>query len=241
MKIKKISEELNIKNYSDLDGWNTKKKIDYDNSKIDINHKLGKSVLELFEKYNIQIDNIGDRNFLNDNEILLPNEKNKKEYGITLSYMRDDEDVLSYFGYDVICDLSKEELAEFNEERKIILDKEFSIVVSTDFNSKSFYEKQLITFEWCSKYLKYLLNFNDFEKYPTNNVIDDVFNDDVEGLKKFIIQTDGNIKNDNIEIIHDYSTRIRKDTKFIVYLKDEFYHIDINNLFLEWIKLIKNN
>jgi len=250
MKVKKFTEEIQTKNFSDMENWTPgfsgEKKVTYTgNKKID--YELGSKVIDLLSEYELGIMTIGPGKWLHGQGLVLPDETNFQEYRVNICKKDWDNFIENYndendIKYD---DLSEDELEKvqdiynklpYNENtsygRETI---EFSVFLPnnvTNINSASMSD--------ASTYLKLLsdsgfrLFGGDFDEY-------DIFYHEVEPTKKFINSKKIKISNNNLEIINTISHRLHKDGKVFDTFKELLNDSEstAKQLFNEWLNLMK--
>ena len=238
MKILRVNEMKTIKS-SELKNWSIiDTNSNYINIPVNIDIKLGQTVKDLLTNNNIGLS-IDNKNFLTPYH-LLPNEKNYKEYRITLTKIRTELEVLDNYGYKSIDEITdekekKEILSEIDKEINFEENVTFSAFLSTSINSNNL---EFAALDWASKYLKII--YTSFPNIIKSDIaIEDSLINNVENFKKFVSLHNIKINNDNLEILPDINYRIYKDSKFFYNLGYEIGKNKAEQLFIDWLKLIK--
>ncbi len=227
---------MKVKNFSDLNGWNIEDKKIYNGNKT-LDLQLGYKVIDLLEKYNLGIISVEPGKWLNDNRLLLPDEKNFQEYRVHISKKLEWDDFLDNEGYDY-DEMSEEEQEKIKEEYKKLEFMSDPLIEFSVFLPNGITDKQAAALSDASIYLKNLSDSNLI------NIIEckadyNVFFDNTNEFKKFINLKTIKITNDNLEDIKTINHRLYKDSKAFYLFIENIGEYKSKKLFNEWLNLIK--
>lgn len=236
MKIEKFNE-MKTKSFSDMDDWSIKTKKIYTGTK-QLDLQLGSKVIDLLEKYNLGIKSVDPGKWINEQHLLLPDEKNFQEYRVNIGKRIEWNDFLDNEGYDY-DNMSEKEQEKIKEEYEKVefnsynYDIEFSVFLPngiTDKNSAAMSD--------ASTYLK-MISDSQLKDIMSGGADYHVFFDDVYGVKKFIDLKKIEITNKNLEELPTISYRLYKDSKAFHMFNELIGERESQNLFREWLNLIK--
>ena len=221
-KYEKFLEEMRIKNFKNMDDWSPKaeKKVSKSNKKI--NEDNGKKFIELFEKYNIQVDfgngEISDIYKFDD-------EKKLKEVRIGLYSFTNYDEWKDYNGYteeylDKENILSEEEYKKEYEEYLTNNNNEivsFSVFLGSNNNSKNLNLCMGDAYIYLTEKLKNIDIYHIIDAYSFEHI---------DEIKTYINNIDFNINKSNIDELPDIARRLRMDSKVFYYIEDEHFTRD---------------
>jgi len=244
MKIDRVSEKIENKNFSSMKNWGKDRlKETYAGIKT-INYELGAKVIELLAEYNLGIMSIDDEDWCKSYGVLMPGEQNYKEYRVNIGRIPPWEDFWDEYcyendtdldGYDDLPDDEQEKIKEIFLKQK---PKEFSNyqIVFSVFLPKKVDNLKEAAMADASSYLRLLYESN-LTTVTNGGSEYSVFDGNADEVIDFINRKHIIITNKNLKDVRTISYRLYKDSKafsaFELNMGGEF-----KQFFNEWEKLL---
>lgn len=233
--IKKIDEDnkLKIVNFSDMDGtWDPKQFKDKEKltGTKDIDLALGQKVKDFLEQ-NKLFPTVGPGDYCKKHGILLPDEKNLKEYRVDLGTKQSFEDWMEWEGHE-------EATPELEDEyENIELDYQGDLTWSV-FLPVGTSQYELAALSESFKYLKMLRN-SYAGVIKSNLDYHDALREDNKGFKLFLNANNVVITNDNVETVEEINYRLYKDSKVFGYFKEYLDDSErkLESMIVEFLKI----
>ena len=213
--------EMKTKKFKNMTNWSPKAEQKVSKSRKDISSSDGEKFIDLFNKYNLQVD-FGAGELLK--VYKFGDEEKLKEIRIGLYSYLSYDDWLEYNGYtrkytdEVLSD--KEYRKEYEKYKKFDRKEltSFSVFLGSNHSNN---------LEYCMGDAYYYLK----EKLKNINIfslIEDNGFSNIDEIKTYMNNIHFNINNENIDKISYIATRLRKDSKVFMYIKEhcETSHTD---------------
>lgn len=213
--IKKIDEDnkMKIVNFSDMDGtWDPKQFKDKEKltGTKDINLELGQKVKSFLEA-NLLFPSVGPGDYCKKHGLLLPGEKNLKEFRVHLGTKQSYEDWLDWEGHDE----STAETEKQYEDSEVDYDGDLTWSVFLPLGTIQIENAALSE---SLKYLKLIQNtYSGIIKYQLD--YHDALRENTAGFKLFLNESKIVITNNNVEVVEDLNFRLYKDSKVFGYFR----------------------
>jgi hypothetical protein len=240
--IKTYEDKLRFKNFKDMENWNPKEEdtIKYTGKKT-LDLSVGQRVIDFFEANDLFIS-VGTGEWIKKQDLLLPDEKDFKEYRVNIGTKQSFQDWIEWEYGDKPEDKTDEELEKEYDNVEIDYEDskpEWSVFLPVSIKGE--FEIKKAAMADSSIYLKIITDaFPDISR----NYIDSrrgALYDDPKGFKKFINNKNVKITNQNIEMVTTIDTRLWKDSKVFGCFRSEIFdgEWETKTFIEEWLKLIK--
>lgn len=224
--------KLQFMRFKDMENWDPKQNKNTNlTGKKKLNINLGQKVIEFFNE-NLLFVSVGPGDWIKRQNLLLPDEKNLKEYRVTIGKRQEYKEWLEWNGYDDSPKMKKEWEEETPDYDDDFLEWSVFLPVGTN-NLES------AAMADSSTYLKLII---DTFPYVVENYIDIKYGgaivDNPEGFKKFINSKDINITNNNVEIVGKINRRLYKDSKVFGEIREFLGNYETKEFIKKWLKLM---
>lgn len=242
----KTDKKLKIKKFSDIDNWSAKEdknahipKVNV--SDLDLDTTVGKKFSDIFRKYGLGIQTVGIGSWIHNHKILLPGEKGKVEYRVSLGKYLTMEDLVDNFGTDDPAKFLEENDGKKDKNYKEFMtmydniqkgtiedvsrnhsNLEFSVFLDKRVNGIDSEIGHIAVWQAAALYLGII------KASSMNNIIAgrmeyyEALTGDVDSFKKFLKLHECKVSLENLEDVTTWAYRVYKDSKFFAQLRDEW-------------------
>jgi hypothetical protein len=242
MKVKKFNEEIQTKNFSDMENWSGDKKVVYSGTKK-IDYGLGSKVIDLLAEYGLGVVSVGKGKWLHGQKLVLPDETNFQEYRVQLGKKQDWDDFIENYNdekdadYDNLSEEEQEKIKDSYNELPYEVDRydeiEFSVFLPNNIENL-----ESAAMSDASTYLKLLKN-SGLDDIIEGHCEYQIFFDYPKEVTNFINGKKIVITNKNLEIVKTVSYRLYKDSKVFTLLEANIGDNETKQLINDWLNLIK--